>query len=56
MQLRVPQFKKDVKVLECVQRRAKKLAKGLKGMTCEEQLRTQGLSSLEKKLLRSEAC
>lgn len=36
------QFKEDVKVLECIQRRAIKLATGLKGMSCEKQLRILG--------------
>ena len=52
MQFWVPQFKKDAKALECNQKSATKLVKGLDGMSCEEGLRTLGLSSLEKRSLR----
>jgi len=35
-----PQFKKDVKALECLQRKATELVTGLEGMSCVEWLRT----------------
>ncbi|KAK4814909.1 hypothetical protein QYF61_002594 [Mycteria americana] len=38
-----PRLKKDVQVLECLQGRAK-AGEGLEGLSCEERLRTLGLS------------
>lgn len=50
-QLQVSQYKEDIKLIECVHRRAVNMVENLEGKTCNEWLRSLGMFSGDKRWL-----
>lgn len=48
------QYRRDVDLLECIQRRATKMIHGMENISCEDRLREIRLFSLEKRSLRAD--
>jgi len=49
-----PQYRREVDLLECVQRRAAQMIQGMECLSYEERLKELGLCSLEKKGLQGD--
>ena len=49
IQMWSPQYRGDMNLLECIQRRVTKMIQGMEQLSCEDRLREMGLFSLEKR-------
>ena len=50
-QMQRPQYRRDIDLLECIQRRATKMIERMEHLPCKAKLRELGLFSLEKRRL-----